>query len=77
MCFAAMRRKHTPNEALAWSDPMTLHDKTLTKDADKAAMKVVDWLEYYAPTSPAVKVGEQVAMRELDVLNQMYAYYEA
>ncbi|SDX08753.1 hypothetical protein [Celeribacter indicus] len=56
---------------------MTLHDAALTKDAEKAAIKVADWLEYYAPATPAVKVSEEIAPRKLAALEQMYAYYEA
>lgn len=55
---------------------MTLHDVALNDKAKDAAMKVSEWLEYYAPATPAVKSSEQVVPGKLDVLDQMYAYYE-
>ncbi|PTQ70733.1 hypothetical protein [Celeribacter persicus] len=56
---------------------MTLHDAKLKDAAAKeTTMKVSEWLEYYAPSTPAVNTGEQMAPRKLDVLDQMYAYYE-
>lgn len=54
---------------------MTLQDVALTETRKDTTMKVSEWLEYYAPATPAVKINEQVAPRQLDVLDQMYAYY--
>ncbi|MCA0042659.1 hypothetical protein [Celeribacter litoreus] len=56
---------------------MTLHDVALNNaDTEESTMKVADWLEYYAPTSPVIVKGEQVSTSKLDVLDEMYAYYE-
>ncbi len=56
---------------------MTLHDVAL-KDAETkdSTIKVADWLEYYAPSAPVLVKGEQVSTSKLDVLDEMYAYYE-
>nr|WP_319249164.1 hypothetical protein [uncultured Celeribacter sp.] len=56
---------------------MTLHDVALKDAATKdTTMKVSEWLEYYAPAAAILHSGETVAPRKLDVLDQMYAYYE-
>ncbi|SFJ33991.1 hypothetical protein [Celeribacter neptunius] len=56
---------------------MTLHDVALKEaDTNETTMKVSDWLEYYAPSSPVAVKVEQISTSKLDVLDQMYAYYE-
>jgi hypothetical protein len=64
-------------KTLNGDDDMTLHDVALTTAAKKATtMKVSEWFEYYAPSNPVAKSSEQVSTSKLEVLDQMFAYYE-